>query len=54
MMGCRLLPECGVHTLLRLRTGSFYAQGVKANGLFFTRKDAKPDGGAWAPNFWVH
>jgi type I restriction-modification system DNA methylase subunit len=31
----KLLHECDVHTLLRLPTGLFYAQGVKANVLFF-------------------
>ncbi len=36
----RLLQECDVHTLLRLPTGIFYAQGVKANVLFFDRKPA--------------
>ena len=36
----RLLNECDVHTLLRLPTGIFYAQGVKANVLFFDRKPA--------------
>jgi type I restriction enzyme M protein len=36
----RLLDECDVHTLLRLPTGVFYAQGVKANVLFFDRKPA--------------
>ena len=30
-----LLKRCNVHTLLRLPTGIFYAQGVKANVLFF-------------------
>lgn len=35
-----LLHECDVHTLLRLPTGVFYAQGVKANVLFFDRKPA--------------
>src|SRR5438093_2128603 len=34
----KLLQECDVHTLLRLPTGVFYAQGVKANVLFFDRK----------------
>lgn len=34
----KLLDECDVHTLLRLPTGIFYAQGVKANVLFFDRK----------------
>jgi type I restriction enzyme M protein len=36
----RLLHECDVHTLLRLPTGIFYAQGVKANVLFFDRRPA--------------
>jgi len=35
-----LLQECDVHTLLRLPTGVFYAQGVKANVLFFDKKRA--------------
>ena len=38
----KLLQDCDVHTLLRLPTGSFYAQGVKANVLFFDRKPASP------------
>ena len=33
-----LLTECDVHTLLRLPTGLFYAQGVKANVLFFDKR----------------
>jgi len=33
-----LLQECDAHTLLRLPTGIFYAQGVKANVLFFDRR----------------
>ncbi len=36
----KLLKSCDVHTLLRLPTGIFYAQGVKANVLFFDRKPA--------------
>ena len=36
----KLLHECDVHTLLRLPTGLFYAQGVKANMLFFEKKGA--------------
>ena len=36
----RLLHDYDVHTLLRLPTGIFYAQGVKANVLFFDRKPA--------------
>lgn len=34
----KLLHECDLHTLLRLPTGIFYAQGVKANVLFFERR----------------
>ena len=37
----RLLHDCDVHTLLRLPTGIFYAQGVKANVLFFRRIPSK-------------
>lgn len=33
----RLLTEFNLHTILRLPTGIFYAQGVKANVLFFTK-----------------
>lgn len=33
-----MLMQCDCHTLLRLPTGIFYAQGVKANVLFFQRK----------------
>ncbi len=33
----RLLSEFNLHTILRLPTGIFYAQGVKANVLFFTK-----------------
>ena len=36
-----LLNKCNVHTILRLPTGIFYAQGVKTNALFFNR--AKTD-----------
>jgi type I restriction enzyme M protein len=48
----RLLKECDVHTLLRLPTGIFYAQGVKANVLFFDRKIAseKP----WTKQLWTY
>ena len=47
-----LLKQCDVHTLLRLPTGSFYAQGVKANVLFFDRKPAseKP----WTDKLWIY
>jgi len=48
----KILAECDVHTLLRLPTGVFYAQGVKANVLFFDRKPAseKP----WTTKLWIY
>ena len=47
-----LLKQADVHTLLRLPTGIFYAQGVKANVLFFDRKPAaeKP----WTDKLWIY
>jgi type I restriction enzyme M protein len=48
----RLLAECDVHTLLRLPTGIFYAQGVKANVLFFDRKPGAK--AAWTKHVWVY
>jgi type I restriction enzyme M protein len=39
----RLLEDCNVHTLLRLPTGIFYAQGVKANVIFFERRAASAE-----------
>jgi len=48
----KLLENCDVHTLLRLPTGIFYAQGVKANVLFF---DAKPkDGKVHTKDVWIY
>ena len=48
----KLLETCDVHTLLRLPTGIFYAQGVKANVLFF---DAKPkDGKVHTKGVWIY
>ena len=48
----RLLETCDVHTLLRLPTGIFYAQGVKANVLFF---DNKPkDGKVQTKGVWIY
>ena len=35
-----LMDKCDLHTVLRLPTGIFYAQGVKTNVLFFTRGKA--------------
>lgn len=38
----KLLETTALHTILRLPTGIFYAQGVKANVLFFEKKTASP------------
>lgn len=35
-----LMNKCNLHTILRLPTGIFYAQGVKTNVLFFTRGES--------------
>lgn len=40
-----LMHKCNLHTILRLPTGIFYAQGVKTNVLFF--QAGKPTAGAW-------
>ena len=48
----RLLQECDVHTLLRLPTGIFYAQGVKANVLFFDRKPGSEH--PWTRKLWIY
>jgi len=47
-----LLKRCNLHTILRLPTGIFYAQGVKANVLFFEKREAaeKP----WTKETWVY
>ncbi|MBU1698886.1 MAG: SAM-dependent methyltransferase [Candidatus Eisenbacteria bacterium] len=48
----KLMHECDLHTILRLPTGLFYAQGVKANVIFFDRKPAseKP----WTKKVWFY
>jgi type I restriction enzyme M protein len=48
----KLLHECDVHTLLRLPTGLFYAQGVKANVLFFDKKAASET--PWTKKLWIY
>ena len=48
----KLLETCDVHTVLRLPTGIFYAQGVKANVVFF---DARPkDGRTQTKGVWFY
>jgi type I restriction enzyme M protein len=48
----RLLKDFDLHTLLRLPTGIFYAQGVKANVLFFDKKPASER--PWTERLWVY
>ena len=48
----KLLHECDVHTLLRLPTGLFYAQGVKANVPFFDKKPASET--PWTKKLWIY
>ncbi|MFW1424723.1 N-6 DNA methylase, partial [Vibrio parahaemolyticus] len=46
-----LMDKCDLHTILRLPTGIFYAQGVKTNVLFFRKGEAKDTGNTKA--VWV-
>ena len=48
----KLLHDCDVHTLLRLPTGLFYAQGVKANVMFFDKKPAAET--PWTHKLWIY
>ncbi len=48
----QLLNQADVHTLLRLPTGIFYAQGVKANVLFFDRRPAREK--PWTEALWIY
>ncbi len=48
----KLMHECELHTVLRLPTGIFYAQGVKANVLFFDRKPASST--PWTKAVWFY
>jgi type I restriction enzyme M protein len=48
----RLLDEFECHTLLRLPTGIFYRQGVKANVLFFEARPRRKE--PWTEALWVY
>jgi len=48
----KLLQNTELHTILRLPTGIFYAQGVKANVLFFDNKPASPR--PWTKEVWYY
>ncbi len=47
-----ILKTTDLHTILRLPTGIFHAQGVKANVLFFDNKPAAKQ--AWTKDVWVY
>jgi type I restriction enzyme M protein len=51
-----LMHKCNLHTILRLPTGIFYAQGVKTNVLFFTKGSAKDkhQQESCTENVWVY
>ena len=48
----QLLKTTDLHTILRLPTGIFYANGVKANVLFFNNKPASKE--AWTKEVWFY
>ncbi len=48
----QLMQTADLHTILRLPTGIFYAQGVKANVLFFNNKPASKT--AWTDEVWFY
>ncbi|MCK4678966.1 MAG: N-6 DNA methylase, partial [Bacteroidales bacterium] len=48
----KILQNTDLHTILRLPTGVFYAQGVKANIIFFDNKPASKD--PWTREIWFY
>ncbi len=48
----KLLENTDLHTILRLPTGIFYANGVKANVLFFDNREASPS--HWSKGVWYY
>lgn len=48
----KLLETTDLHTILRLPTGIFYSQGVKANVIFFDAKPASKE--AWTKEIWYY
>jgi type I restriction enzyme M protein len=47
-----LLKTTDLHTILRLPTGIFYAQGVKANVIFFDNREAGKN--PWTKDVWYY
>jgi type I restriction enzyme M protein len=50
----RLLEQFDFHTLMRLPTGLFYKQGVKANVLFFDKHPPRADGKPNSKALWIY
>jgi type I restriction enzyme M protein len=48
----KLLESTDLHTVLRLPTGIFYANGVKANVIFFDNHEASPN--PWTKEVWYY
>jgi len=48
----KLLENTDLHTILRLPTGIFYANGVKANVIFFDNHEASPN--PWTKDVWYY
>jgi type I restriction enzyme M protein len=48
----KLMQNTDLHTILRLPTGIFYANGVKANVLFFDNREASPN--SWTKEIWYY
>src|SRR5580704_1143958 len=48
----KLLKTTELHTILRLPTGIFYANGVKANVIFFDNREANKD--PWTKDVWYY
>jgi type I restriction enzyme M protein len=48
----KLLETTDLHTILRLPTGIFYAQGVKANIIFFDSRPGRPE--PWTQEVWIY
>ena len=46
------MQKTDLYTILRLPTGIFYAQGVKANVIFFDNKPASKD--PWTKEVWIY
>ena len=47
-----LLEKCRVHTLLRLPAGIWYSPGVKANVIFFDKKEGRAE--PWTDRIWIY